>query len=162
MRAVLRFLPKSSIIEAVEAPSPISTTPICLNHPDRTAQCVWEGNGANHSLQEKAWIQTGTVAHAFRGIRDTHQLAILCSVQEHDRHRLLTQAASLGLTQDEIALSGFAKEDDLVNLYNLCKLFVIHSSQEGFGLRVLEAVAYGEAVVGANTTFPKLLGAPML
>ena len=46
----------------------------------------------------------------------------------------------------------YVTDDDLVALYNLCKLFVLPSLHEGFGLPALEAMACGAAVIGSNTT----------
>ncbi len=49
-------------------------------------------------------------------------------------------------------LTGFVSEEDLLTLYNLCKVFVFPSWHEGFGLPALEAMSCGRAVIGANTS----------
>ena len=92
-------------------------------------------------------------------LRDTHQLAIVCSIQKIDRERLTDIAKLAGLAFDELIITGFVTEEDLVLLYNTCKLFVFPSWHEGFGLPALEAMACGKAVIGANTSsIPEVIG----
>jgi glycosyltransferase involved in cell wall biosynthesis len=85
-------------------------------------------------------------------LRQTHQLAIVCAIQPPDRARLEALAVQHGLARNELVLVGYVPEEDLVALYNLCKLFVFPSWHEGFGLPALEAMACGRAVIGANTS----------
>ncbi|HTS66098.1 MAG TPA: glycosyltransferase family 1 protein [Candidatus Acidoferrales bacterium] len=51
-----------------------------------------------------------------------------------------------------IQFSGFVSDDDLLQLYNACDLFVFPSFYEGFGLPALEAMACGRAVVCSHTS----------
>jgi len=91
--------------------------------------------------------------------RTTHQLAIVCQIGDSDKKRLQTLAAKIGLTGDAVVFTGFVPDADLVALYNLCTLFVFPSLHEGFGLPVLEAMACGAAVIGANTSsIPEVIG----
>lgn len=91
--------------------------------------------------------------------RETHQLAIVCSIRSEDRTRLERLAKQHGLAPNELVLTGFVPEEDLVALYNLCKVFVFPSWHEGFGLPALEAMACGRAVIGANTSsLPEVIG----
>lgn len=92
-------------------------------------------------------------------VRATHQLAIVCSVQDDRRKRLLHLASEHGLKADELILTGFVPEDDLVTLYNLCAAFVFPSWHEGFGLPALEAMRCGAPVIAANTSsLPEVVG----
>jgi len=92
-------------------------------------------------------------------LRTLHQLAIVCSVSKFDRERLLTLALAQGLKADDVILTGFVPEQDLVALYNLCKLFVFPSWHEGFGLPALEAMSCGAPVISANTSsLPEVVG----
>lgn len=94
-----------------------------------------------------------------QGLRATHQLAVVCSVHPVERERLQLLAKGQGLDDDELVMTGFVPEDDLVTLYNACKLFVFPSWHEGFGLPALEAMACGRAVIGANTSsVPEVIG----
>lgn len=92
-------------------------------------------------------------------IRDKHQLVIVCSMQSHDRERLQQLAKKSGLSNNELMITGFVPEEDLLVLYNTCKLFVFPSWHEGFGLPILEAMACGRAVIGANrSSIPEVVG----
>lgn len=91
--------------------------------------------------------------------RSSLQLAIVCSVQPAERERLLNFAARDGLSPDDVVFTGFVPDEDLVRLYNLCRLFVFPSLHEGFGLPVLEAMACGAAVIAANnSSLPEIIG----
>lgn len=93
-----------------------------------------------------------------RPIRVNRQLAIVCSVQETTRVQLLAFARSLGLEPDQVILTGFVPDEDLIALYTLCELFVFPSLYEGFGLPILEAMACGAAVLGSNcSSIPEII-----
>jgi glycosyltransferase involved in cell wall biosynthesis len=62
------------------------------------------------------------------------------------------EAARESGVEDRIQFFGFVSDEDLLQLYNACDLFVFPSFYEGFGLPALEAMACGRAVVCANTT----------
>lgn len=92
-------------------------------------------------------------------VRRAHQLAVVCSLPEVDKHRFMLEASRSGLAEGEVILTGFVSEYDLVELYHGCKLFVFPSWHEGFGLPALEAMACGCAVIGANTSsLPEVIG----
>jgi glycosyltransferase involved in cell wall biosynthesis len=94
-----------------------------------------------------------------KALRSRHQLAIICSIDAGTRAALASLAAKLGMTADELVLTGFVTDDDLVALYNLCYAFVFPSWHEGFGLPALEAMRCGAAVIGANTSsVPEVIG----
>lgn len=94
-----------------------------------------------------------------KSVCNDYQLAIVCSVQAHDKSRLLELAKKVGLKNGDLVLTGFVPEDDLVALYNLCHAFVFPSWHEGFGLPALEAMHCGCAVIGANTSsVPEVIG----
>lgn len=125
-----------------------------------------------YGLQRDFVMYTGGVDHRknieglIRGyaglpatMRQSHQLAIVCSVQSSDQQALTRLARQVGLRADELVLTGFVPEDDLLLLYNACKLFVFPSWHEGFGLPALEAMQCGRAVIAANTSsLPEVVG----
>lgn len=76
-------------------------------------------------------------------LRALHQLAVVCSAKAPDRIALETLAKEMGLQANELVLTGFVPEEDLVTLYNLCKVFVFPSWHEGFGLRWRQCLADG-------------------
>lgn len=68
-------------------------------------------------------------------------------------------AQSAGLQADELVFTGYITDEELVQLYNLCQLYVFPSWHEGFGLPALEAMACGAPVIGANTSsLPEVIG----
>ena len=92
-------------------------------------------------------------------MRRQYQLAVVCSIQEPDRVRLQRLAATCGLAADDLVLTGYVSDDDLVSLYNSTALFVFPSLHEGFGLPALEAMACGAAVIGSNSSsIPEVIG----
>lgn len=93
------------------------------------------------------------------GVREGHQLAIICSMQEADRTRLMALAFDCGLSAKDVILTGYIPEDDLLACYRMCKLFVFPSWHEGFGLPVLEAMKCGRAVLASNrSSLPEVVG----
>jgi glycosyltransferase involved in cell wall biosynthesis len=92
-------------------------------------------------------------------LRDQYQLAVVCSIQSTDRTRLEALIKDSALQPEDVILTGFIPEDDLIKLYNLCDVFVFPSKHEGFGLPVLEAMHCGSPVIGSRTSsLPEVIG----
>ena len=92
-------------------------------------------------------------------LRAEHQLVIVSKIQEDERDNLIQLAKQAGLVENELILTGYVPDEDLIALYNLATLFVFPSKHEGFGLPVLEAMACGAPVIGSNTTsVPEVIG----
>jgi glycosyltransferase involved in cell wall biosynthesis len=92
-------------------------------------------------------------------LRQTHQLAVVCSLKVWEREYLQSLAKKSGMGLNELVLLGYVPDADLAALYSLCKVFVFPSKYEGFGLPALEAMACGRAVIGANTSsIPEVIG----
>lgn len=120
-------------------------------------QFVMYTGGIDHRKNIEGLIRA--YAKLPKPLRARHQLAIVCSIQPPDRDRLENLAKKEGLKADELMLTGFVPEDDLLTLYNLCKSFVFPSWHEGFGLPALEAMSCGRAVICANTSsLPEVIG----
>jgi glycosyltransferase involved in cell wall biosynthesis len=62
------------------------------------------------------------------------------------------EAARQSGVADRIQFVGYVSDEDLLQLYNACDLFVFPSFYEGFGLPVLEAMACGRAVACSRTS----------
>jgi glycosyltransferase involved in cell wall biosynthesis len=68
------------------------------------------------------------------------------------------EVASLNLT-DRVHFAGYVPDGDLPALYRGADAFAFPSLYEGFGMPVLEALAYGVLVVASNTTsLPEIVG----
>lgn len=92
-------------------------------------------------------------------IRADHQLLFAGKMSGDDIARFRQQAKFSGLKQDEVYFTGYVSDEELIQLYNLCKLFVCPSWHEGFGLPALEAMACGAPVIGADTSsIPEVIG----
>ena len=92
-------------------------------------------------------------------LRRNHQLVIVSKLNQGQHQEMTTMAKSLGLGEDELILTGYVSDDDLINLYSLARLFIFPSLHEGFGLPALEAMACGVPVVGSMTTsLPEVIG----
>ena len=92
-------------------------------------------------------------------LRRQHQLAIVSKIEPKPRDQLLAAAGAAGLARDELVLTGYVADADLVVLYRLCRLFVCPSLREGFALSALEAMSCGAAVIGAGTaSLPEVIG----
>jgi glycosyltransferase involved in cell wall biosynthesis len=66
-----------------------------------------------------------------------------------DRPRIESLAKELGVGENVI-LSGFIPEHELVSHYNLCDVFAMPSKGEGFGIVFLEALSCGKPVIAGN------------
>ena len=97
--------------------------------------------GVDHRKNIEALIRAFAKLPAL--LRRTHQLAIVCDVQRDSRRALQQWITQQRLSDDDVVLTGFVPEDDLVTLCNLCALFVFPSLHEGFGLPALEAMRCG-------------------
>ncbi|MFA5593563.1 MAG: glycosyltransferase [Micavibrio sp.] len=92
-------------------------------------------------------------------LRKSHQLAIICSIQDGDRERLNSLAKKNGLKDGDVIFTGFVSDEEMVLIYQTCKLFVFPSFHEGFGLPVLEAMHCGAPVIaGNNSSLPEVVG----
>lgn len=97
---------------------------------------------------------------AFASIRqemEAIQLVIVGKAQWQSS-AVYAEVRRLGVEQD-VKLTGYVPDDDLVLLYNAAQVFVYPSIYEGFGLPILEAMACGTPVVASNTSsMPEIAG----
>lgn len=85
-------------------------------------------------------------------LRANAQLVIVCSMVPERKQMYLDEAHAQGLKENEILITGFVSEQDLVDFYGVCDVFVFPSLYEGLGLPVLEAMACGAPVIGGNNS----------
>ncbi|MDY6929814.1 MAG: glycosyltransferase [Pseudomonadota bacterium] len=91
--------------------------------------------------------------------RDEVQLLFAGKMHEANIDHLSQEAKKAGLSPNHVRFTGYVDDDELVQLYNLCQVYVFPSWHEGFGLPALEAMACGAPVIGANTSsLPEVIG----
>lgn len=92
-------------------------------------------------------------------LRATHQLLVAGKMPSCSAAELQCVAQKHGLKDGELLLCDYVSDEELVQLYNICELYVFPSWHEGFGLPALEAMACGAPVIGSNTTsLPEVIG----
>jgi glycosyltransferase involved in cell wall biosynthesis len=92
-------------------------------------------------------------------LRTSHQLLLAGKMPESNIAEFKHLAKSAGLKPDKLCFTGYITDEELIQLYNLCELYVFPSWHEGFGLPALESMACGAVVIGANTTsLPEVIG----
>lgn len=92
-------------------------------------------------------------------LRDQYQLVLAGQLPDHHRAQFQAEASACKLQPNSLVITGHISDEDMVQLYNQCTLFVFPSWHEGFGLPVLEAMSCGAATLGANTSsIPEVIG----
>lgn len=93
-------------------------------------------------------------------IRQEHQLVLVSSfIDAKVYSHLMELGRELGLDSSELVILTSISDEELITLYNACRVFVFPSTHEGFGLPALEAMACGRAVIGANnSSVPEVIG----
>ena len=94
-------------------------------------------------------------------IRDQYQLVLAGGLPDFHRVQFVEHISSRGLDDSQVIITGRISDTDMLNLYNLCTLYVFPSLHEGFGLPALEAMSCGAAVIGSNvSSIPEVIGNP--
>ena len=91
-----------------------------------------------------------------KNLRTAHQFVLTHPSEDLD---FKNKARSFGLEDDELVTTGHVTDNELIALYNRCKLFIFPSLYEGFGLPILEAMACGAPVIASNrSSIPEVIG----
>lgn len=92
-------------------------------------------------------------------VRSAFQLVLVCKIDDDQRQELENCISNATLSAEDVILTNYVSDDDLVGLYSTCHAFIFPSLHEGFGLPILEAMRCGCAVIGSNTSsIPEVIG----
>ena len=86
-----------------------------------------------------------------KSLNHKYQLVIVSFIIDEARQLILNIAKNLGISND-VCITGYIPNEDLIALYQSAELFAFPSLYEGFGLPVLEAMACGTPVLTSNTS----------
>jgi glycosyltransferase involved in cell wall biosynthesis len=87
---------------------------------------------------------------------NTSYLVRMSNRNHRSSHKDLARGLNLA---EEMVFTGYVPDEVLKTLYQGAKAFVYPSLIEGFGLPILEAMAYGTPVIGSNrTSIPEVIG----
>lgn len=90
------------------------------------------------------------VLFALKKILQSHpDVRYLIAGDGDDLPRLQETVKAMGLT-NHVIFAGHVPTRDLPKLYQLCDLFIMPSTKEGFGIVFLEAMATGKATIAGN------------
>jgi len=93
--------------------------------------------------------------------KTSHKLVLAGKMPAATHDELRKLGKSFGLTNEQIVLLGHVNDDQLLQLYRSCRLFIFPSIHEGFGLPPLEAMACGTPVIASNSSsMPEVVGNP--
>lgn len=94
-----------------------------------------------------------------QSLRSKHQLVFIGGMPKEDVEAFRKYAREVGLTEDELVLTGRVTDEQIAGLYRMSTGMVFPSWHEGFGLPVLEAIHCGCPVIGANaSSIPEVVG----
>jgi glycosyltransferase involved in cell wall biosynthesis len=87
---------------------------------------------------------------------------VLCGpIDEFTKNEILSFCNAKNISIENIIITGYVDDYDLINFYNAASLYVFPSWHEGFGLPVLEAIKCGTLVIASNlTSLPEVVGTP--
>lgn len=80
-----------------------------------------------------------------------YQLVMVGVSNEAEKQHLLQLAMKFGVSQD-LVVTGYVSNEELINLYNCAEVFLFPSFYEGLGFPVMEAMACGVPVITSNTS----------
>ena len=149
---------------------------VIYNGVDRKKFHKIEKNKAIEVLDEKNWphdymLYVGTVDHpgknamglikSFEKIKKDDKYAgkLVLAGMPGAGYEVIENYVNGSAYKNDIVLTGFITDEQLVALYSMCKVFCFLSFYEGFGIPPLEALACGAKVIVANTSsLPEVVG----
>ena len=92
-------------------------------------------------------------------LKQERQIVIVGEGNKQIQQKIKDIAEQKGLKENQVIFTGHISDEDLIDLYRLCELYVFASKYEGFGLPALEAMSCGAPVIGSRaTSVPEVIG----
>lgn len=140
--------------------------------PEEPEQKKWEMIKKKIGIRKKFILYTGgadkrknlerlikAYAKIPQELLSEYQLVFAGKMPQPDIVRMIELADQIGLSTNALLFTGYITDKELVQLYNICSLYVFPSWHEGFGLPALEAMSCGALVIGSNTSsLPEVIG----
>lgn len=101
-----------------------------------------------------------TVFKAFEMIKDKgYKHKLVLAGMPGSGFEVLEKEIKESKYKNDIIITGYVTDNELVELYNRCSVFCFVSLYEGFGIPPLEALACGaEVIVSDNSSLPEVVG----
>lgn len=105
----------------------------------------------NHEFRKNIFRLLQALSYINKSLNHPYQLTIVSFLDETGIKIVEAEADRFGIL-DDIIITGYIPQQDLVALYHGAELFAFPSLYEGLGLPILEAMACGTPVLTSNTT----------
>ena len=130
-----------------------TTVPTCMDMPD-----LGPRREGDYILSLGRLVGTKGLKYLIEAMRDVDCRLVMCGKGPESKN-LEKQIAELGL-QGKVEMRGYVSEEEKAELIDGCRLFVMPSLFESFGLAALEVMARGKPLVYSSVNgLPETVGA---
>lgn len=165
---------KKDIIKFLNVSS--SKISVIYNGVDQKKFKKMDTNEAQRILEEREWpcdyiLYAGTIDHpgknpigvvkAFEKLKEKNRYKgkLILAGMPGAGYEIVENYILKSKYKDDIILTGFVTDKELIALYSECKVFCFVSLYEGFGIPPLEAMACGAKTIVSNTSsLPEVVG----
>ena len=159
-RAALVAISRHTVERFTQANPAFSPADVVICHPGLPADAGLQGIGAPSSEPTALIVARMSAAERYKGhdalldiwpdvLARRPDARLVVAGDGDDRPRLESRAASLGLAH-AVRFTGRVSDAELGALYAGCRVFVMPSRDEGFGLVFLEAMRAGKPCIGGR------------
>jgi glycosyltransferase involved in cell wall biosynthesis len=162
----LLVTPLASVSVVGSAPTPAATAPLGSAAATEASRrvvaglnrefAIYVGGGDARKNVEGAiyaWMKLGDNVHR------RFQFVVVGSATVAVAQRWRERVKEAGLTGDDVLFTGMVADADLDALHQAARVAFFPSLSEGFGMPVVEALAWGTPVVSSNTSsLPEIIG----
>lgn len=160
------FMPEEQVVHISSAADPLFHK-VNVSSDEKARVCIAHGIQSNFLMyapggfDPRKNMERLFAAYAMLPdpLRARHQLVIVSKLYLGQREALLAAISAAGLRTDEVVLTDYVSDDDLIKLYTACFLYLFPSIHEGFGLPALEAMLCGAPVLASDAScIPEVIG----